>query len=61
MEEKNLIRKHAIEVYLKRFPIILLMTSICTIISITLSFIVKTLQSAIPYASINYLLSRYKT
>ena len=56
MEEKSLIRKRAIETYLKRFPIIILMMSICSIIILTVNLIINTITSSIPNNSVKLVL-----
>lgn len=62
MEEKNLIRKPAFEMYLKRFPILIMMMSICSMIFLTVSLIVNTISSSItndPLKVIFALISTY--
>ena len=61
MEEKNLIRKPAIEMYLKRFPILILMMSICSIFFLTVSFIVNTINSSMSNTLVKIILALVST
>lgn len=57
MEERNLIRNQALDVFFKRFPVVIIMMLICSAITLTINFIFKTIASAISNQSVNTFLS----
>ena len=61
MEERNLIRKQALDVFFIRFPVVIIMMLICFALTITINFITKTIASSVSNQYINILLSLIQT
>lgn len=57
MEEKNLIRRQALETFFKRFPIIMLMMAIYVAITTTFRFIFNSIGGAESVSTIKYIVS----
>ena len=61
MEERNLIRKQAFDVFFIRFPVVIIMMLICFALTLTINFIAKTIASSLSNQYINIILSIIQT
>ena len=53
MEERNLIRKQAFDVFFIRFPVVIIMMLICFALTLSINFIAKTIASSLSNQYIN--------
>ncbi len=61
MEERNLIRKQAFDVFFIRFPVVIIMMLICFALTLTINFIAKTIASSLSNQYINIFISIIQT
>jgi len=61
MEERNLIRKQAFDVFFIRFPVVIIMMLICFALTLTINFITKTIASSLSNQYINTFISIIQT